>query len=195
VEKSISIIGDLPDVKETAYRDGQVVAASQLSDLASVAERGTHDDGLVAVLLVVVEDALDAGNTRVVLLGVLLLGGGLVPVEDTADERGDEEGTGLSGSDGLDEGEHEGQVAVDAVVALQNLGGLDTLPCRGDLDENCLTVSAKSFSSVRIVPASGAGQQEESKWTYPGPWRCPQPRRAVESVSICCKPDLRENVP
>jgi hypothetical protein len=143
----------VPDIRKAAYRDGQVVAASQLSDLASVAERGTHDDGLVAELLVVVEDGLDAGNTRVVLLRVLLLGGGLVPVEDTADEGGDEVGTGLSGGDGLDGGEHEGQVAVNAVVALQNLGGLDTLPCRGNLDENCITASAGLSSNHRIAPA------------------------------------------
>ena len=121
--------------RKKSYGDGQVVAAGQLGDLAGVAERGTHDDGLVAVLLVVVEDGLDAGDTGVLLLGVLLLGGGLVPVENTADEGGDEVGIGLSGGDGLDGREHERQVAVDAMVALQDLGRLDTLPCRGDLDQ------------------------------------------------------------
>lgn len=124
------------------YRDGQVVAASKLGDLAGVAERGTHDDGLVAELLVVVEDALDGGDTGVLLLGVLLLGGGLEPVEDTANEGGDEVGVGLSGSNSLDEGEHEGQVAVDAVVTLQDLGGLDTLPGGGDLDQDTVLLDA-----------------------------------------------------
>jgi hypothetical protein len=120
---------------EKTYGDGQVVAAGKLGDLAGVAERGTHDDGLVAVLLVVVEDGLDAGNARVLLLGVVLLGGSLEPVEDAADEGRDEVGIGLSGGDGLDGREHERQVAVDAVVALQDLGRLDALPCRGDLDQ------------------------------------------------------------
>ena len=120
------------------YRDGQVVAAGKLSDLASVAERGTHDNSLVAKLLVVVIDALDRGDIGVVLLGVLLLLLGLVPVEDAADEGRDEEGTGLSGSNGLGQREHEGQVAVDAVVALEDLGSLDTLPGGGNLDQDAV---------------------------------------------------------
>lgn len=102
--------------KMTTYRDGQVVAAGQLGDLTGVPERGTHDDGLVAVLLVVVVDVLHRLDTGVLLRGVVLLGGVLVPVQDAADEGGDEEGPGLGGGDGLDDGEHEGQVAVDAVL-------------------------------------------------------------------------------
>ena len=101
---------------ESTYSNGEVVASSELSNLANGAERSTHDDGLVAVLLVVVEDAADGLDTGVLLLGVLLLVGSLVPVEDTANEGRDEESTGLSGSDGLDLGEHEGKVAVDAVL-------------------------------------------------------------------------------
>jgi hypothetical protein len=111
------------------YSNGEVVATSELSDLADVPERSAHDDGVVAVLLVVVEDGADALDTGVFLGGVLLLGCGLEPVKDAADEGGDEVGTGLGGGDGLDEREHEGQVGVDAVVPLQDLGGLDTLPC------------------------------------------------------------------
>lgn len=121
-----------------SYGDGQVVAASELSDLASVSERSTHDNGLVTVLLVVVEDALDGGDTGVLLLGVVLLGAGLEPIKDTADEGGDEESVGLGGGDGLGKGEHEGQVAVDAVVALEDLSGLDALPGGGDLDQDTL---------------------------------------------------------
>lgn len=68
------------------YGNGEVVAASKLSDLANVTERGTHDNGVVAKLLVVVEDGLDTLDTRVLLLGVVLLVVGLVPVKDTADE-------------------------------------------------------------------------------------------------------------
>lgn len=106
------------DQKVVTYRDGQVVTASELDDLANISERGTHNNGLVAELFVVVVDSLDRLDTGVLLLGVLLLRRGLVPVKDTADEGGDQESTGLSGGNSLDEREHEGQVAVNAVVAL-----------------------------------------------------------------------------
>jgi hypothetical protein len=36
------------------------------------------------------------------------------------------------------EREHEGQVAVDAVLLLEDLGGLDSLPGGGDLDQDAL---------------------------------------------------------
>lgn len=114
---------------EETYCNGQVIAASELSDLANASEGSAHDDGLVAKLLVVVENGLDALDTGILLLGVLLLGGRLVPVKDTANKGGDEEGTGLSGSDGLYERKHEGQVGVDSVLGLEDLGGLDALPC------------------------------------------------------------------
>lgn len=131
------------------YRDGQVVNTSKLSDLADVSERSAHDDGLVAELLVVVEDVLDGLDTGVLLLGVVLLVGGLVPVKDTADEGGDEVSTGLGGSDGLDRREKESKVAVDAVVALKNLGGLDTLPRRGDLNQDTVLGDALLLVQLR----------------------------------------------
>ncbi len=132
------------------YRDGQVVDTSKLGDLTSVSERSTHDDGLVAELLVVVVDGLDRGDTGVLLLGVVLLGRGLVPVEDTTDEGGDEESTGLGGGDGLGEGEEESEVAVDAVIPLQNLGGLDTLPGGGNLDQDAILGDARRLVELRI---------------------------------------------
>lgn len=124
-------------IKKT-YRDGQVVTASKFSDFTSVAERGTHNDGLVAKLLVVVKDGLDRGHTGIGLLGVLLLGGSLVPVEDTADKGRDEESVGLGGGNGLGQREQESQVAVDLVVALEDLGGLDALPGGGNLDQDAV---------------------------------------------------------
>jgi hypothetical protein len=135
----------------TTYRDGEVVAASKLSDLANVAERGTHDNGVVAKLLVVVEDGLDGGDTGVLLLGVLLLGRGLEPVKDTANEGRDEVGTGLSGTDSLGQREHEGQVGVDAMVALEDLGGLDTLPGGGDLDQDTLLADALLLVELNLA--------------------------------------------
>ena len=90
------------------------------------------------MLLVVVEDGLDGLDTGVLLGSVVALVGSLVPVEDTADEGGDQEGTGLGGGDGLDEGEHQGEVAVDAVLGLQDVGGLDTLVGGGNLDQDAV---------------------------------------------------------
>lgn len=120
------------------YRDSQVVTASKLSDLANVSEGGAHDNGLVTELLVVVEDLLNRLDTRVLLLGVLLLGRSLEPVEDTTDKGGDEVSAGLSSTNGLDEREHEGKVGVDTVVTLENLSGLDTFPSGGNLDQDAV---------------------------------------------------------
>jgi hypothetical protein len=47
-----------------------------------VPEAGTHDDGLVAVLLVVVENLLDGLDTRVIIALVGLASVFLVPVKD-----------------------------------------------------------------------------------------------------------------
>lgn len=56
---------------------------ASLTTVAYVTERSTHDDGLVTVLLIVVEDLLDRLDTRVLL--ALVLGSGLVllvPIEN-----------------------------------------------------------------------------------------------------------------
>lgn len=49
---------------------------------AHVTERGTHDDRLVLVLLVVVVDLLDGLDTWVIVAVVILSCGLLVPIED-----------------------------------------------------------------------------------------------------------------
>jgi hypothetical protein len=140
--RSIKLLGDrlrgVEEVLEQVRRDGQVVTASELGDLASVSERGAHDNGVVTELLVVVEDLLDRLDTGVLLLGVLLLGGGLEPVKDTANEGGDEVSTSLSGTNGLDEREHKGEVGVNAVVTLEDLSSLDTLPGGSNLDQDAV---------------------------------------------------------
>lgn len=146
------------------HGDGKVIATGQLGDLADATERGTHDDGLVAVLLVVVEDGLDAGHSWVLLLGVLLLVGGLEPIEDAADEGGDEEGVGLSGGNGLGKGEHEGKVAVDAVLLLEDPGSLDTLPCRGDLDQNAVLGDANGLVELGQVSVYSIYSSKVSKF-------------------------------
>ena len=60
----------------------------------------------------------------------------------TADEGRDEGDLGLSACNGLTETEEKGKVAVDAILGLELLRRLDTLPGRGDLDENALLLNA-----------------------------------------------------
>lgn len=131
-------LGGVVQILKQVGRDGQVVAASQLGDLASVTERGTHDDGLVAVLLVVVVDVLHRLDTGVLRGSVVALVRILVPIQNATHEGGDEEGTGLGGSDGLDQGKHQGQVAVHAVLRLQDVSSLDTLIGGGDLNQDAV---------------------------------------------------------
>ena len=97
------------------------------------------------MLLVVVVDGLHRLHTRVLSSSVVTLVGSLEPIEDTADERRDEESTSLSTGNGLDGREDEGQVAVDAVLALEDVGSLDTLPGGGDLDEDAVLGDALRF--------------------------------------------------
>ena len=127
------------------YGNRQIITPGQLRDLADVAERGTHDDGLVVVFLVVVEDALHALDAGVLVGREVLLHGCLVPVEDAADKGRDEEGTSFGARDGLHEREHQRQVAVDAVLGLQDVCGFDAFPGRGDFDENALFADADGF--------------------------------------------------
>lgn len=51
-------------------------------DQTHVTEGGTHDDGLVTVLLVVVEDLLHGLDTRVLITLVVLASALLVPIKD-----------------------------------------------------------------------------------------------------------------
>lgn len=159
-------VGAVVHLLEEVGGDGEVVAAGELGDLAEVAEGGAHDDGLVVVLLVVVEDLDDGLDTGVVLGGVLLLGVGLVPVEDTADEGRDEVGTGLGSGDGLGQGEHEGQVAVDAVLALELVGGLDTLPGGSELDENAGLVNTGLLVELVLLLVCCVSIAREAVSTY-----------------------------
>lgn len=91
----------LVELVQEVGRDGQEVASGQLLNLANGAERGAHDDGLVAVLLVVVVDLGDRDDTGILSASVLLLVGSLVPVKDTADEGRDQSNLGLGASNSL----------------------------------------------------------------------------------------------
>lgn len=97
------------------------------------------------MLLVVVVDGLHRLHTRVLSSSVVTLVGSLEPIEDTADERRDEESTSLSTGNGLDGGEHQSQVAVDLVLGLEDVSGLDTLPGGGDFDEDAVLGDAEGL--------------------------------------------------
>jgi len=93
---------------EEAWGDGEEVAAGEFGDLAFVAEAGAHDLGGVAEVLVVVVDLGDGLDAGIFGGGVVLAGAFFVPVEDAADEGGDEFDAAFGAGDGLGEGEEEG---------------------------------------------------------------------------------------
>ena len=133
------------------YGNGEVVTSSELGDLANTSERGTHDNGLVSVLLVVVEDVLHRLDTGVLVGSVLLLRRCLEPVKNTANEGRNEESASLGGGNSLNLREKEGQVAVDLVLLLEDLGGLDALVCGCNLDENAGLVNALLLVQLNMV--------------------------------------------
>ena len=134
-----------------ANRNSQVITSGQLRYFSNISEASSHHNGFVAELLVVIENLLNALDTRVFLRAVVLLVRCLVPVQDTANERRDEESTSLSCGNGLGQREHEGQVAVHTVLRLQNMGCLDTLPSRSELDEYTRLVDANVFVELKKV--------------------------------------------
>ncbi len=105
------------------------------------------------MLLVVVVDGGDGDHARIFARGVVTVVLGLVPVEDAAHERGDQEGTGFGTGAGLGEGKQQGQVGLDAFL-FQHLGGADALPGGGQLDQDaivadaCFVVEADQFASL-----------------------------------------------
>ncbi|RUS24477.1 hypothetical protein BC938DRAFT_473523 [Jimgerdemannia flammicorona] len=153
------------ELSEQIGADGKEIAPSELLDLAHGAEGRTHDDGFVTVLLVVVVDLGDGMDTGVLVLIVVLAGGLLVPVKDTADEGRDQGDTSLSASDGLKsarkmpetEREQQRQVAVNVVLGLKNVRSLDTLPGRGDLDQDAVLVNAGLLVELDDTECLGNG--------------------------------------
>lgn len=124
--------------------DGEEVAAGQFEDFAHVAETRAHDLGLVTEFFVVgvnLVDRLDAGVFRA---DEVFAGGGLVVIKDSSDEGGNESHAVVSAGDGLSEGEHEGEVAVDAFL-LQDPGSLGAFPGRSDFDEDAFAREAFLF--------------------------------------------------
>jgi len=138
-------VNDTSYARIIAYRDCKIVTSSQLSDFTNASERSSHDNSLVAKLLVVVEDILDTLDTRILLSGVFLLGGSLVPIEDTTNEWRNEESTSFSCGNCLREREHKCQIAVDLMLRLKDFGSFDAFPCGCDLDQNTVLGDANFF--------------------------------------------------
>lgn len=122
-----------------------------------VPEASTHDDGLVTMLLVVVEDLLDGDDSRILITFVGLSSALLVPIENSPDERRNQGNTSLGASNGLAETEKESQVAVDVVIPLQFPSGLDTLPGRSDLDEDTVLVDTEGLVEGEELLSLGLG--------------------------------------
>ena len=79
------------------------------------------------------------------MCGVVLLGGVLVPVKNSADKGRNQESASLCTSHGLDFGKQQGEVAVDLMLALENMSSFDAFVGRGNLDENTRLVNALFF--------------------------------------------------
>ena len=68
----------------------------------------------------------------------------LVPVEDPAHKRRQQEGFGLGTSDSLDQMEDQGHVALDFLFR-EGLTGFYSFPSWGDLDQNPRRIDAHAF--------------------------------------------------
>ena len=93
---------------------------------------------------VVVVDLGDRFHARILAGGVFLAGALFIPVENAPDEGGDELHFRLGTGHGLNEREQERQVAIDFFL-LQQFGGLDSFPRRGELDEDAFARDAGLF--------------------------------------------------
>ena len=130
-----SALGVLQLVKQF-WTDGKQIASGQPQDLVHVPETRAHDLRLISVFLIVVVDARDGGNSRI------LVGRNLratlrfpIPIINAADERGDQRHTSFSARHSLRKAEQERQIAVDAVF-LENFGAPYALPGAGYLDQH-----------------------------------------------------------
>ena len=123
--------------------DGQAVTASQFQNFANVTEACAHHDGFIAVLLVILVDFADGNYARIFCRCVLfLVGVGFVPVEDTANERRNQEDARFGASASLSEGEQQRQVTVNAFF-FQLFSGANALPGGGQFDQNAIVADAR----------------------------------------------------
>lgn len=92
---------------------------------------------------------MDALDSRIFRGAVVLFCWGLVPIEDATDKGRDEESTSFGSGDSLRQREQKCKIAVNAVVFLQNLGSLYSLPGWGQLDQNSILADANFFIELR----------------------------------------------
>ena len=57
----------------------------------------------------------------------------------------------------MGDGEHQGQVAVDSIIILKNLGGFDALPCGGNLDQDSILRDSQFFVELSAISIDGLG--------------------------------------
>ena len=131
------------------------VTAGELDNLFLVPERGTHDNGLVAIFLIVIVDACNANHTWI-LRGSKSIHSQrlLLPIHDSSHEGRNEGGSSLGTCNGLGLAENESAVASDALL-LEDLARLNTLPSRGNLDQDTRLVDPHLF--VKSDDLSGLG--------------------------------------
>jgi hypothetical protein len=131
------------------------------------------------MLLVVIEDALDRLDARIIVTLIGLPGRLLVPVENlmvgssrvglrkmtetqkgmthSADERRNQSHASLRTCNGLPEAEEKGEVAVNAFVALELARSLDTFPGRRDLDEHTFPLDSDGLVKRNKLFGLGLG--------------------------------------
>ena len=86
---------------EQLRTDRKQIATGEFEDFAATAETGPHDFGRVSELLVIAVNLLHGQYAGVFRGSEVFPGPGFGPVEDAANERGDQGGLGFSAGDGL----------------------------------------------------------------------------------------------
>ena len=92
-------------------------------------------------LFVVTVNGVDGCHAGILGRRVIFTGAFLVPIEDAAHEGRDQSGARYSARHSLREREEQRHVTVDAFL-LQNFGGANAFPRRGDLDEDAFARNA-----------------------------------------------------
>src|SRR5215469_1273995 len=122
--------------------DREQIRSSEVHDLIHIAKAGPHHLRLIAEFFVVIVNACDGSDARILIrrnLGTAMLF--LIPIVDAANEGRNQRYFGFGARDRLGEAEQKRQIAVDAFF-LENLSCPNTLPGAGDLDENAFACHA-----------------------------------------------------
>jgi hypothetical protein len=137
--------------------NGQTITSRQFNDFVSVTEGSSHNNGVVSMLFVVVEDAGDRDHTGIFRSressDTLVL---FVPVHDATNKGRNQSASRLGASDGLRHGENQSQVTGDSLF-FKNLSGLDSLPSGGNLDEDAGLVDTDLLVKLNDLAGLGKG--------------------------------------